>query len=59
MKVSLDETGCLKLSAETPLESYALRQWSDNYSEKGMCDSILLVEPFIRDEPLQTKEVSS
>lgn len=31
MQVTIDETGCLRVMAESPLESYALNSWFSNY----------------------------
>lgn len=29
MKATMDETGCITIKAETPLESFALRKWCE------------------------------
>ena len=33
MKATIDERGTLTVSAETPLEAWALRAWSDRYQK--------------------------
>lgn len=35
MKVEIDQLGMMKVSAETPLEAYALQKWTDNYQKKA------------------------
>lgn len=46
MKAKIDATGVLKVSAETELESYALRRWADENHEvidgKSVCDKVLV-----------------
>ena len=33
MKATIDESGCLQVSAETALECYALAQWFDGWDK--------------------------
>ena len=35
MKAEIDDRGCLTITAETELESYALGCWSKDYLEMG------------------------
>lgn len=42
MKVTINENGMLIIKAETPLEAYALKKWS-NENEKLDCKNITLV----------------
>lgn len=45
MKASIDETGTLFVTAETPLESYALKTWFSGYNRPaGEQTSALSVE---------------
>lgn len=45
MKASIDERGCLRVTAETALESYALRAWWRDYDRTdGERPSSLLIE---------------
>lgn len=45
MKAELDESGTLRIQAETALESYALDRWSERYAPAtGERDSVLLIE---------------
>ena len=44
MKVDLSSDGVLCISAETEIESYALKKWFENYGERNQCDSVLKVE---------------
>ena len=45
MKATIDEAGCLRVTAETALESYALGAWSSAYfGPDGNGASTLVVE---------------
>lgn len=45
MKATIDETGCLRVAAETPLESYALSAWAAAYfGPNGRGASTFVVE---------------
>ena len=48
MKVSIDEKGMMLIEAETPLESYALSKWCDDYMVNNHNDHITIktgIEP--------------
>jgi hypothetical protein len=57
VRATIDETGCLRVTAETALESYALGAWSSAYfkNEGGDGQSRLVVEN-VRVSPPQTTE---
>jgi hypothetical protein len=57
VRATIDETGCLRVTAETALESYALGAWSSAYlkNEGGDGQSWLVVEN-VRVSPPQTTE---
>lgn len=37
MRVELTETGCLRVIAETPLESFALAKWHEEFIKETEC----------------------
>ena len=40
MKANIDETGCLEIEAETPVEAFALKQWSKEYHSADLVSAI-------------------
>ncbi len=57
MKAEIDERGCLTITPETALETYALRKWWDGYDTTAKtCESMLCVENIKRDEVFQVKQ---
>lgn len=53
MKATIDEKGCLTVQAETPLEAYALKKWSEEYQpqEPSGCKSTLLTVSSVEEKP--------
>lgn len=55
MKAEIDESGCLTIKAENPLESYALSQWYKGWNKpSGEMASVLLIEVPVEGSPGMT-----
>lgn len=56
MKAEIDESGCLTVKAENPLESYALSQWHKGWNKPvGEMASVLLIEVPVEGLPGMTR----
>ena len=51
MRAEINARGCLTITPETALETYALKQWWDGYNPGEECESMLVPEGIGLDGP--------